>query len=206
MRRSGSSRVRTSTTPKIATMPGICAAASECGSLLACCGLHSLRRTFATLHSDAGVHPEVSRSGSDTRTRVSTFDQFCLFQPSIDLCFYPKRYGGCPDAIPLPTRIGDDPATLSLLHISDLERRQLTPAESAADQQREHNVVSFALQRAAVRHAEEFFGLIWRQPIAHPVPTSRDVRNVGKIACVLSPDQSVCDESGSTQPSAIRYK
>ena len=109
----------------------------------------------------------------------------------IDCGLHPGKNGNCPDAIALPAKIGDDPSSLTLLDVGNVENGKLTPTQCAADQQGQNGVISFAFQSAAIGHSQKLLSLFSRQPVAHPVATLGNVRDIGKVGRLLGSDQPI---------------
>src|SRR5258705_211035 len=71
--------------------------------------------------------------------------------PGVDAVLDPDRDGDGADASSLPFKVGQDPAALPLLDGLDIELGQLVAPQGAAHQQRQDDVIAFALQGGAVR-------------------------------------------------------
>jgi hypothetical protein len=64
-------------------------------------------------------------------------------------------------------------------------------AQSAADQERNDHVISFAFEGRPVRHREELLRLFTSEPVAQPSSLLSDVWNVSEVGSFLQPNHPV---------------
>ena len=95
--------------------------------------------------------------------------------PGVDALLDPDGDGNGADAPALALKVGQDPPSLSLLDGLDIELGQLVAPEGAADQQRQDDVVAFALQCGAVGDGQQLLRLLAGQPVAQPGSLLADV-------------------------------
>jgi len=77
-------------------------------------------------------------------------------------------------------------------------------AQSAADQERNDHVISFALESWPVRDCEKLLRLFTSEPVAQPSSLLSDVGNASQIVGFFTPDHSVAPCFASLLPTGGR--
>ncbi len=113
------------------------------------------------------------------------------FPPLIKEHLDPGRNRNRPEPISLPRQVGQHPARVAQLDLFDIERDELGPAESAADQQREQRPVAQAEDRVPVRGVEKGGRLFRGQPVPCPVAQSWRAADAADARSELRVEQSV---------------
>jgi hypothetical protein len=90
----------------------------------------------------------------------------CGGHPGVDSLLDPHRDRHRANASSLPFEICQHPAALPQLDRIDIEQGELLPAQDAADQHAQQDVIPLALERRAVWNGEQCFRLFARQPVA----------------------------------------
>jgi len=91
-----------------------------------------------------------------------------------------------------------------LLDGLDVELGQFVPPQGAADQQRQDDIIAFALQGKAVRDGQQLFGLLAVQPVAQPGSLLTDVRDFREARRILDPIMPFCRASATSFRTAER--
>src|SRR6202043_1963720 len=96
----------------------------------------------------------------------------------------PDRDRDRTDTAALAAEIDDDPPPLPELNSFDVQGGKFLPAQSAADQESNDDIIAFALEGRAIRHREQFLRLFTSKPVAQPsslLPHIGDVAEIGSF-------------------------
>jgi hypothetical protein len=86
--------------------------------------------------------------------------------PGVDSLLHPYRNGDGANPAPFSFEIGKYPPPFPQLNRIDIEPSEFPPAQGAADQNREDDVIPLALERRLIGNSQQFLRLLLRQPVS----------------------------------------